>query len=229
MEEPTTGSQIDFFAEPIAQSEDSLTRLRGLADEQTILEHEVSELELQLAKKKQELEKVAQEKIPEVMAEVGIEKFTLADGFEITIKEKLSASIKEHNKPEAYKWIKENGYGGIIKTDLSVAFGKGELEKATELAEKLVKDGFAATASESIHASTLSSFVRERLAEAGDEGSLTEEATVQQDEPAAPVESDGFDDGEAVEEVKKTPFPKDLFGVFIYKRAEIKEPKKKKK
>lgn len=215
---------IDFFAEPVAQSEDSLTRLRELADEQTILEGEVEKMQLDLEKKKQELEKVAQGKIPELMAELQIEKFTLADGFEISIKEKLNASIKAHDKPAAYQWIKDNGYGGIIKTGVEIAFDKGEIDKAEKLVAELAEKGFAAEANESIHSATLSSFVRERMAEAGDEGSLDEEQEA--DAPAA--ESDGFDDEPVEGDDKRSPFPKDLFGIFVYKRAEIKAPKAKK-
>lgn len=219
--------EIDFFAEPVAQSEDSLAKLRALADEQTLLESEVNDATLALEKKKAELDAVALRKIPDLMAELQIEKFTLADGFEVSIKEKLNASIKPEHKPQAIQWIKDNGYGGIIKVAVGIDFDKGEIEKAEGLVEELAKKGFSASSSESIHSATLSSFVRERLAEAGDEGSL-EAAEGTEAEPAAPAESDGFDDEDEGEGAKKSPFPKDLFGVFVYKRAEIKAPKAKK-
>jgi hypothetical protein len=101
------------------------------------------------------------------MEELGMEEFKLKDGSNISVKNVVMASISEDNKPDAFKWLEDNDFDGIIKTKVLSSFGKGEMEDAKEALDTLQKAGFEATMDRSVHAQTLKAFVRERL-EVGD-------------------------------------------------------------
>jgi hypothetical protein len=51
----------------------------------------------------------------------------------------------------------------MIKTEVSVEFGKTEHNRAKDLAVKLAQDGYFVDEKEGIHAQTLLAFVREKL------------------------------------------------------------------
>ncbi len=77
--------------------------------------------------------------------------------------DQLAASIKKgEGEEEAYEWLAKNGFGGLIKTKVMVAFGKGEYDEAGELADELVKMNLDPAVARSVHASTFKSFAREQ-------------------------------------------------------------------
>jgi hypothetical protein len=56
--------------------------------------------------------------------------------------------------------LEDNNHGDIVKTEVSVAFSKGELPKARELLKEL-QFNFNATLDRSVHHMTLAKFGRE--------------------------------------------------------------------
>jgi hypothetical protein len=62
--------------------------------------------------------------------------------------------------------LEEHDFGGLIKTAVTVQFGKGEDEKAVELYERLVAEGLVVEADREVNAQTLKAFLREQLAAA---------------------------------------------------------------
>jgi len=124
---------------------------------------EDAENALKVAKEKERV--MREETLPGMMQEIGVEKMTLLDGNEITVKQEVYASVPAHAKERAWAWLETNGYGGLIKTEVAVEFGKGALEEAHELIDKLASIGVTnATLSRDVHAQTLKAFLKERLA-----------------------------------------------------------------
>lgn len=161
---------INYFEDidaGIEVSENSIERLTALAKESTNLAKEVSDMEVELAEKQERLKSINRVSIPNMMDELGMKDFTLTDGSKIEVQPKVNASIAVANKPEAYKWLHENDYDGIIKTKVTASFGRGEADDAAKAIETLREAGYDAALDESIHPATLTSFVKERL-EAGD-------------------------------------------------------------
>jgi hypothetical protein len=68
----------------------------------------------------------------------------------------LSVLVEEQ---EAYRWLTDHGHGDLIKSEVSVLFGKEELENAEKLMKKLEKDGYSFDSKQSVHASTLKSWL----------------------------------------------------------------------
>lgn len=141
-----------------------LSRVVALAETLKRQQQELDQLLQAADEAKKALLKTEREDLPQLMAEVGLTEIKLDDGTIVTIKEDVSCSISEANRPRAMTWLNDHGYGGIIKTEVAVTFGAGEHDNAVGLAQKLAGDGFSADMAEGVHPSTLKAFVRERLA-----------------------------------------------------------------
>jgi len=127
---------------------------------------------LKTAKEKERVLK--EETLPGMMQELGVTKMALEDGNEITVAQEVYASVPAHAKEQAWAWLEANNFGGLIKTEVQVAFGKGELEDALELLDKLAEIGVTnGTISRDVHPQTLKAFLKEQLANPKTE--LTEE------------------------------------------------------
>lgn len=145
------------------QSGDALARLSDLANQQMDKAVEVERAEAELKRLTDEYRQIAEQDIPELMEELGIEEFTTTSGLKISIKEKVRASILAAKKAQAFQWMRENGHAGLIKRIVKVQFGMGDDELAQETVEML-KDLDVEDES-SIHNGTLCKFVREMQAE----------------------------------------------------------------
>jgi len=142
-----------------------LTRVVALAELLKTQKHELEGLTMQVDDAKKALLKTEREDLPNLMAEVGLTEIKLEDGTIVSIKEEVDASISVAKRPAAVAWLNENGFGGIIKTEVSVTFGAGSHDAAEELKTFLAEEGYeTAEMSETVHPSTLKAFVRERLA-----------------------------------------------------------------
>lgn len=198
--------------------EDKLTRIRALAGRQLVEQQEVERLEKELTEAKEKLNKTSVVLIPELMQEIGISSFKLDSGEELVVDQVVQASISVANREKAFSWLRNNGFDGIIKNRLQVDFNKGEEALSQKAIEALKAVEIEAYVEPSIHAATLKSFVKERLAELGEEdSSITPEQ-----------EGDFIDDESSEEKKEKEPFPKEVFGVYVFPQAKIVQPKVKK-
>ena len=59
------------------------------------------------------------------MEEINLESFTLSDGSKINISPTYGG-IKVEDRPEAHQWLRDNGFGDLIKNSISAEFGMGE-------------------------------------------------------------------------------------------------------
>ena len=103
---------------------------------------------------------VAQNKWPKEMK--------LADGSAIEVKEIYSATIPLDKREGAYNWLREHDLGDLIKNEITVSFGRGEDNKASEYATLAQGQGFEPVQKIGVHPQTLKAVVRERL-ESGQE------------------------------------------------------------
>ncbi len=137
------------------------------AELQLKLQQDVEGLELSLKQTKEALRSQSQEIIPNMMTEVGIETLTLAGGYSVSIKDEYYAKIPE-NSDDAFDWLRQNNYDGIIKTQVVADFGKGEDEKANEAIQVLTELGIFTKSNSFVHPQTLKAFVKEQLTKGSD-------------------------------------------------------------
>ena len=145
-----------------------LSTIAELAVDIRTSEDDIANLENLLKEKKRELLKLTDEDLPSMLQEIGLSEFKLEDGSQVTIKPTYGASIKVEERPQAYEWLRENGYDDIIKNTVTCAFGRGEDDNASAFTALAEKEGFIPSQKEEIHSSTLRAFIKERV-ENGDE------------------------------------------------------------
>lgn len=113
---------IEKYLEVKARADELQTELKEVTKELTLLETEV---------------------IPSELERANIKYFETPDGIVCTLKEDLKLSLSNGNKPKAFSWLAQNGYGDLIKNTVSVDFKKGEDAPLQELETLLQERGFA--------------------------------------------------------------------------------------
>ena len=147
------------------------TDVQSLADQVERLNNMQKKLELEeenLKKTKKELKHISVEIIPTMMSEMGLSHLKLMDGSSVDVKPNYSANITIANRDAAFKWLRDNGLGDIIKNEISVSFGRNEDNKAADYAALAEERGFQPTQKLKVEPMTLKALVRERI-EAGKE------------------------------------------------------------
>ena len=122
----------------------------------------IAAIEAELAAAQADYLRVEREDLPELMREVGLTKLTLTDGTEVTLTEEVTAAITEERREAAHAWLREHNFGGLIKTLLTVPFGRGEEDEARRLAERIAEE-HECSLDEKVHPMTLKAFVREQV------------------------------------------------------------------
>ncbi len=161
----STEAVINFEADAKAftVSDNSLASVADLAKEAIAIEDDIKDLETTLAEKKEALRKLTDERIPDVLREIGMAQFKMTDGSIIDVKPFYSASIPADRRGEAYEWLRSHGYEDIIKNTVSVQFGKGEDDAAGELINSIRQQGLLPEQAEKIESQTLKAWVREMV------------------------------------------------------------------
>ena len=132
------------------------------------LEAEVKAQEEKIKQTQKEIARISEDVIPTMLSEMGLSQLKLADGSSVDVKPFYSASISVANREKAYKWLRDNGLGDIIKNDVVVSFGRHEDNKAVDYANLAKSQGFEPTQKLKVEPMTLKALVRERI-EAGQE------------------------------------------------------------
>jgi len=154
-----------MFVEDAPQDIDNLTgvdNLSSLVIELQKLEDEIKISEENLKRKKEKADKISNIAIPEIMDALKMKTMKLADGSAIEVKEIYSATIPTDKKEGAYNWLREHGLGDLIKNEVTVSFGRGEDNKASEYADLAKGNGFEPTQKLKVEPMTLKALFRER-------------------------------------------------------------------
>jgi hypothetical protein len=144
-------------------SDQGLSKVSRLAEELIDKEEEVKEAEARLKILKEQARDVAERQLPEAMAEVGMAKFVLTDGSEVTVKPYYSAKIGDDKRDECFNWLQDHGHEALIKDEVSITFNKGEHERAEEFKSQLEQQGIEYNGKMGVHSQTLTAFVREQV------------------------------------------------------------------
>jgi hypothetical protein len=140
-----------------------LNTVAGLARKIKQQQDKVERLDRELKDEKQALLKLTDEDLPSTMADLGLSRFSLDDGSTVEVKPTYGASILVKDRPAAYDWLRDNGFDDIIKNVISCQFGRGEDDQASAFHAFASQQGYPTNQNESIHASTLKAFVKERI------------------------------------------------------------------
>lgn len=124
---------------------------------------ELNNLESEVSAKKQEIKQLEEVHLPTLLDELEIEGIDLQGGGRIEVKDFIQTRISEAHKDAAFQWLRETQNDGIIKNEISVKLDRGSDERAEQIKEDLVARGVPFDQKESVHPSTLKSFITEVL------------------------------------------------------------------
>ena len=144
---------------------DDLDGVSRLAQEAAELEQEIASVEQKLKDKKKALYKITDEQLPEALEEMNLQKFTLTDGSEISVKPIYAASIPKDRRDEAFQWLRDHEFGDLVKNNVTVTFGRGEDDTAKDFIGLCGEQGFVPSQIEKIEPMTLKAWLRERVEE----------------------------------------------------------------
>ena len=158
-------TKIDFEKDRMQSVEqiDTAKRLSDKVLELKSLEDEIANAEESLKKLKEKAKVVSSVEIPTMMDDMQITKLKLKDGESVEIKKIYGASIPKDQQEAAFKWLRNNGLGDVIKNDITVTFGRGEDNKAVEYASLAQQKGYFPTQKVDVHNRVLVAALRERL------------------------------------------------------------------
>ena len=128
-------------------------------------EDELVNLEEQVKNKKEEIDEISSRIIPELLAEQGLSAIKLADGSNVSVKKEFRCTLPkdETKREQAYKWLRDQGLGDIIKNNIFVTFGKGEDDKAKQLVNLAAENGFDPQQKSDAAWNTLTALFQERV------------------------------------------------------------------
>lgn len=159
---------MEAAAESAAPTEDVLAAVADLVTRQIELEDEVATAEEALLEKKAELERVRSDLLPSALRQYNLTELRTTEGFRVKVQEIVRASIPKPRRDEAFAWLDAHGHGDLVKHVISASFGRGEDDKAEAAIRALAEFDFPVSDEKTVHPSTLSAFVRERI-KAGEE------------------------------------------------------------
>ena len=177
-------SDIDLL-EDVAPASNELGAVTGMAQKMYDLENEITNLEEQLKSKKQDLRMLAEQDLPDLMQELNLKDFTLKNGAKVEVKEVISGSVpsqgaidraKEEDKrvelqmlqQQCFDWLRANGGGALIKSNVEVQFGKDEDEACNQFTQKLRDEKLYYKRAVGVHPATLNKYIQERLGDGKD-------------------------------------------------------------
>jgi hypothetical protein len=168
---------IDDFEWPV--DEDQLAQLRTMVAEARSLEAYKAELEEKLSEVNKALTGNNKDgglyfkRLPDLMTEIGISSVSLeAEGNMPAVEAKvgpyyqanIAAGWPEEKRRAGFDWLDGNGFGDLIKTEVTVAFRREDRDNALKFAA-LANDYGTAAVKEAVHPSTLTSWLREQVEE----------------------------------------------------------------
>ena len=157
-------SQIDYEQDRVQSvtQADAAESLSSKVIELKNLEDEIANAEKSVSKLKEQAKTLSQFEIPAMMEEMHITKLKLKDGESVEIKKIYGASIPQEHQEAAFTWLRNNDLGDIIKNDITVTFGRGEDNKASEYANLAESNGYQPVQKLKVEPMTLKALYRER-------------------------------------------------------------------
>jgi len=158
--------EIDFLEDAAPKlTNEGLSEVSGLAVKTVETLDKIESTKALLKQLEREHFELISNLLPAAMDNMHIRELTLDDGRHIEVKDDLAASISPKKKDEAYAWLRTNGHEDIIKNEIKTNLGRGSDEISGKVQKFLVGLEVPYKLSETVHAGTLKSFVKEQIAD----------------------------------------------------------------
>jgi len=157
--------EFDMGAEGVGNSTpDALERLRKAIANTIAMQEHIEQMEGDLSEAKKTLQYARAKLLPDLMAEMQVDSLTHA-GYEVKVSEFVSGSLPKDQelREKALEWLESHDGGELIKTDLSLSFGKSQHNEALSLVAELKDDGYTVGVTSGVHPQTLQKYGRDRI------------------------------------------------------------------
>jgi hypothetical protein len=162
-------ASYEQLAQAPLKTDNILAQIAGVARDILAAQIAVDEAEEALRQAKQHLKTLQEDVMPELMAAAGQEELTTIDGLKVSITDMVRGQPTKEKEREAFKWLRDGGNGGIIKSEINVDLGKAKEEEIKKAVDALRAAGLTkAFHKQSVHWQTLGSLVREKLSKGED-------------------------------------------------------------
>ena len=142
---------------------DEVKEISEACNKLTSQNQKVETIQKSLKEAEEESRRLSEEVIPTLMQQAGVSSIKLDNGTSVEVSPYYYAKISEDKKAEAFKWLRENDHGDLIKNNVSVSFGKGEDSNAVNLKSELEAKGLVVDQKQDVHWQTLRGFVKEQI------------------------------------------------------------------
>jgi hypothetical protein len=147
---------------PTNVSEGTLAEITDLGKVLDDLDQSILQAEVNISDLKSRRKQVAEELLPDLMANSGLKLMQLDNGTKIRIDEFVDAKIKD--AVTAFDWLRQTNNESIIKNQITVKLDRGDDDKARQVLQNLKENhDIDAELKISIHNQTLKSFCRDAL------------------------------------------------------------------
>lgn len=155
---------LDFGEHARIAPSDRLEQLSELVLEMERQEILVHDAKVAFDQQQERLRGIVEHELPELMLELGQPVLHTSDGRKIEVKEVVRARLPEAVRGRGHEWLIDNGYAGIVKRTVEVAFPAKAEEQAKDLLEDM-EDTYGQNARQvmKVESSTLTAFVRKQL------------------------------------------------------------------
>ncbi len=146
----------------------TLDAIKALVVEYHELNDTIEAHEEMMAAMKRRFNELKTKDLPKAMEEALLPELTLEDGRAIVMEDFVAGSLPkdEDKKAAAIEYMgKDEDLSQIIKTAITLPFTKTEHNRALDLFNRLVDEGYIAEMGTSVHAQSLLAIVREKLRE----------------------------------------------------------------
>jgi len=140
----------------------SLKALSQKCNKLEALQTEIEQQEQEIKSLKEKQRKLSEEEIPTFLQEKGLTSIRLNNGTEVSVSEDIKPGVLVANRIFCYQWLRDNGFGDLIKNIVSVNFGMGEDQDAVNLKKQIEELGLVCSEKEDVHYQTLKAFVGEQ-------------------------------------------------------------------
>lgn len=147
-------------------------RVASVCDMLARSKRRVEDLEESLARAKAEQRMIEEEQLPKLLAEMGFERVSTANGTTVEIVEQVHASLPKEDavkRAQALRWLEDNGHSAVIKIRTTIEMGKGDVDTAKALAAHVAafdrRELVDVTETRDVHPQTLAALIRQEREE----------------------------------------------------------------
>ena len=105
-----------------------MNKIQEISESYIIARTVLAEAKSAEAEAQKAFDKIRKQELPDLLEELGVESMRVKGIGTVSLATDAYTSLKKENKPAGFKWLKDNGYGDVIKDDVNSSTMKALLK-----------------------------------------------------------------------------------------------------